>query len=471
MDKRAVTAVSALAAMAGITMATTGAPPPAARPAPAAADPPPRAVAHWRPLPVRPAVAGRTRAGAALALPGAGPTYPVRRMPWSRRAAAPPAVTHAFPPRTPTGVCADPRRPGTGEPLHAVRCGQAMWNNHRLTGDQAWLDRAVTQAEWLVARHRRHGAAWLHPQRVVDGRGRARLAYTGALHGEALTLFARLAGTTAQPRWRAAADGTFAALLLPPGGDRPVVSRVAGDRLWLDRGHDPGEALAGHLRALTGAYELWRLTADRRALQVVRAALATVHAHLRGAGADATAAVVPDLLHLADLTGHAGFRTAAARVWTQAPPAPLPGTVTLRGTVTGYRLRGGRPVAERRVRILPAAYPPLAWRGRLPGSTRVWLRVRGGPLRDLFVAEQPRTAYVRGLRQPLDLGAAVGVRLPAGTPLLRYSGGRLGEPVRTGGRRGVTVDRVATVNGAPYARLTAGQRDGGRWIALRHLGR
>ncbi|GGK27048.1 hypothetical protein GCM10010124_19640 [Pilimelia terevasa] len=461
MDKRAVAAVTTLAAMAGITVVAGSAPtPPAGRTVAPPGEAPPSAIARWRPLaaPV-PAARAARRAQPAVGMPTDGVRYPVRRLPWSLRAATTAEVATAFPPRTVTGVCTDPARGAAGDPLSAARCGQIMWNNYRLTGTQTWLDQAVTQAEWLVARHRRHGDAWFHPRGAAG-------TYSGVVQGEALTLFARLAGTTAQPRWRTAAEATFAALLAPPQPGRPATSRVVGRRLWLDSSTDPAAALAGHLEALTGAYELWRVTADPRALRLLRAGLATVRGHVAGALPGTSAALAPHLLHLAHLTGLDVFSLLAARAWTGAPLADQRGTVVLRGTVTGWVLRGGRPVPAGSVRLARPAYPALGWRGPLPGATGTWLRVRGGPLRDRFVREDPRTAYVRGMLLPLDLHPAVTTALRPGTPLPRYDRGGLGAAVAHLGRRNVTLDRVATIDSTPYARLAPGQPYGGRWVAL-----
>ncbi|GGJ84452.1 hypothetical protein GCM10010123_12630 [Pilimelia anulata] len=463
MDKRAVAAVTTLAALAGITVVAGTAP---TTPEPAAAppaEPPPSTIARWRPLaaraPVRPVLAGQST----IALPTDG-AYPVRRLPWSRRSAVADRVTTAFPARTVTGVCTDPDLGPGGDALAAARCGQAMWNNHRLTGAQTWLDQAVVQGEWLLARHRGYGEAWFHPRTVRGTGGRPSIRYSGLVQGEALTLFARLAGTTAQPRWRAAAEGTFAALLVPPRPGRPATGTLRAGRLWLDAEPDPAAALERHIEALTGAYELWRVTADPRALRVVRAALSTVHGVLAADRGLATAALTPHLLYLAELTGRVGFGLAAARAWTGA--GGTGGTVLLRGAVPGYVLRGGRPVRAGTVRFSPAARVPLAWRGRVPGSAAVWLRVRGGPLRGRFVPELPGTAYVRGALAPLDLRPTVTVGVRKGTRLLAggHAGVTAGGTARATAR--ATIDRVATIGGTPCGRLAGGQPHAGRWIAL-----
>ncbi|MDP9183710.1 MAG: hypothetical protein M3P04_13155, partial [Actinomycetota bacterium] len=105
-------------------------------------------------------------------------------------------------------------------PAAQARYGLALLESYRLTGDPHYLALAQAQADRLVSRRVIEAGAWFYPygydHRGPGGVVRKAPWYSGLGQGQALSLLTRLATVTGSPVYRAAADLTFASLLVPP---------------------------------------------------------------------------------------------------------------------------------------------------------------------------------------------------------------------------------------------------------------
>ncbi|GAA3758246.1 D-glucuronyl C5-epimerase family protein [Micromonospora maritima] len=173
---------------------------------------------------------------------------------------------------------------------------QAQWGlsnlaAYRLNGDQLFLDRAIANAQRNVDRRVESRGAWFYPYDFDLSRcaGRPLLRapwYSGMAQGEMLSLFVGLAEITGEAKWRTAADNTFLSLTLSASASAPWGSWVdPNGYLWLEEypvsaGTTGERVLNGHIFALYGVYDYWRLTADERAVAVFDGAASTVRRYL-----------------------------------------------------------------------------------------------------------------------------------------------------------------------------------------------
>ena len=156
-----------------------------------------------------------------------------------------------------------------------------MLRDNRLTGDPQYLAAAVANAERLLERAVTVDGALFFPYPFnwpLFGDGAlAAPWYSGMAQGIALAGFVRLFERTGETRWRTAADATFASFLVPKASGRPWVTTVDGDLLWFEEypWSPPNHTFNGHVFALYGIYDYWRLTRDPLVEALVRGGLAT----------------------------------------------------------------------------------------------------------------------------------------------------------------------------------------------------
>jgi hypothetical protein len=186
-----------------------------------------------------------------------------------------------------------------GQAQYALRSLDA----YRLTGTQAYLDRAIANAQRLVDRRvvvtrppvfgsykpYMFTTSWFYPYpfNFLCCQGDTTMGlhapwYSGMAQGEALSTFVRLFEATGDPAWRVAADATFASLLVEPSEDEPWVVWVDADsHLWLEEyprwpEETSERVLNGHIYAAFGLYDYFELTADPVALRLFDGAVTTV---------------------------------------------------------------------------------------------------------------------------------------------------------------------------------------------------
>lgn len=162
-------------------------------------------------------------------------------------------------------------------PVHLAQYGLAMVESHRAGGESEHLDRAISNAEELLA-----GATWegeslwfpyLFDYRLKGDDSMALPApwYSGMAQGQALSLMTRLYEETGDDRWLTAAEGVFAAFTPEFGDSTPAFSRTAAGCLWFEEyvaeGLPPTAVVNGHIYAVFGLYDYARLTGDTAAIE------------------------------------------------------------------------------------------------------------------------------------------------------------------------------------------------------------
>lgn len=320
-----------------------------------------------------------------------------------------------------TAASSSATRTSSARVTHPVRLAQGSFmlsNSYRKTGVQEYLDRAVTAANKLISIRVVVDDAWYFPYDfdfAVHGDTTQTLRapwYSGMAQGYALTAFVRLHELTGDPRWRVAADATFASLDRPPtGGGRPFVTWVdSAQNLWLEEYPRPGvtdseRVLNGHVFAAYGLYDYWQLTGSTRALHLLNGALTTVErlapAGFRRPGAASVYSLrharptvtyhpvhTGQLRYLFQLTHRSRFASYAMAYRTDFPYRMTAGTAVVRaGSRTAYRLDSARRVtATRTVRFTAQTSVRTDRRERVTRGP-VALRVSSGPLAGWWLRE------------------------------------------------------------------------------------
>lgn len=177
--------------------------------------------------------------------------------------------------RADTGTRAD-------HPVAYAQYGIESIEEYQRTGDKLWLDRAIRQADQLIAIHTTSRGAWWYPYNFpwtyFDRTMRAPW-YSGMAQGQALSLFVRLAEVTGDKTWDTAADNTFASFTLPYSATQPWVSLNIDNHLYFEEyaGNQPPLLVVnGHIYAAFGIYDYWQHTGNATAERYFDGAATTV---------------------------------------------------------------------------------------------------------------------------------------------------------------------------------------------------
>ncbi|MEI3846434.1 MULTISPECIES: cell wall-binding repeat-containing protein [unclassified Microbacterium] len=174
-----------------------------------------------------------------------------------------------------TGVRAD-------HPVAYAQYGISALMEFQEGGDPVWLDRAVRHAERLSQIRTERAGAWWFPYTfrwTYYQRTMLTPWWSGMAQGQALSLFVRLYEETGEERWRTAADRTWASFPQQRDGALPWQTMVDDGLLFFEEyagNQPPLLVFNGHVFALFGLYDYWRLTGDE-----------TVHRYLDGAATTA----------------------------------------------------------------------------------------------------------------------------------------------------------------------------------------
>ena len=382
-------------------------------------------------------------------------------------------------------------------PVAQAQYGLWLLDSYRLTGDPAYLDRAVAQAQRIIARRVVSGYAWFVPydfdfalhQDAATGLQRAPW-FSAMAQGQALSLFVKLLQVTGDQSYRAAADSTFLSFLARPSATRPWVAHVdAARNLWLDEfPHFPATGsdftLNGHLFASFGLYDYVVLTGDPRARLLwdgaVHTASAVIPAGIRTPGwisnyclahghpsARYHAVHIEQLLRLHTITGAPVFADLADALSDDYPMPAESGTVILaRGPRTAYAFTARGAIGAAVTRTLTTTLQvPFDRRQRMPGRG-IYYRVSSGTFAGRWVAEQPRVAvartpvgverYLLARRLVVPAGTVVGLAIDDGgsSSVVRAT---LPAPSR------FSVDARAWVRGVASVHVTSGAL-AGAWV-------
>ncbi|WP_344173903.1 D-glucuronyl C5-epimerase family protein [Pilimelia columellifera] len=300
-------------------------------------------------------------------------------------------------------------------PVAQAQYGLKLLYTYQVTNDPWFLDRAKRQARRLVAIHRSSRGAWWLPYRYVFplAGNRADLMrppwYSAMAQGQALSLFIRLAAVTGDASWRAAADVTFLSLTRPPAPTTAWVTWQDANRyLWLEEFPrypvaQRERVLNGHLFALYGLYDYWRLTANAVAAALFDGAATTAAVYVprwfRVPGGVSAYSLrtrtrseryhhihVNQLRHLHALTGVRTFAGLGEALHSDFPRPDVRRAVTFRAgrqvpfTRYGETMRPTRPVRFTR------ASAAMADQRRRVGSV-VYYRMATGAFRGRWVRE------------------------------------------------------------------------------------
>ena len=377
--------------------------------------------------------------------------------------------------------------------------GLANLGAYRVSGDQFFLDRALAQADRLVADRVVAGDAWFCPNPnpyYRHGFHTEPLAppwYSALSQGRALLFLSRLAEVTGDPVWRDAADHFFAAFLRKGPCSGPYVTMVdSHGYYWLQEwpwggGMKPDDTLNGHNSAAFGIYEYWVFTQDPRALALFRGAATTTQHYastFRQPGWISRYCLAYDihnplyhnihvhqLLTLHSMTGSDAFAHDADLFEADYPYPETSGTLRVTpGRYTAVRYSsGGAQTGQRTVTIKATLACHARGRQRFRGRG-VFIHATSGPFAGYWLQERPGRVYLRGVVVPLSYDPARPLRLAAGHTYtavdLDSSGAVLARSSLTADTAtSILVDRGAVVNGSPCVRLAQGDLTG-YWIKL-----
>ncbi len=173
-------------------------------------------------------------------------------------------------------------------PVRQAQYGIANLESYRITQDQRYLDRAIAQANRLVANKIISRGAWYLPY-PFDFALHSLAAdtlkapwYSGMAQGQALSLFVRLFQVTQDPQWMTAADGVAATFVNPPATGLPWVAQLdPSGWLWLEEYPESPASKSdftfnGHMFATLGLYDYYMQTQDAAIRRVYDGAVTTV---------------------------------------------------------------------------------------------------------------------------------------------------------------------------------------------------
>ncbi|MFI7428893.1 D-glucuronyl C5-epimerase family protein [Micromonospora sp. NPDC049836] len=381
-------------------------------------------------------------------------------------------------------------------PVAQAQWGLSNVRTYLVNRDRSYLDRAVAQAQRNLDRRVESRGAWWYPYEFdVPACGQLPVIqapwYSAMSQGQLLSLFVRLYQVTGDQKWREAADLTFASLLLPPGPGLPWASWVddAG-YLWLEEypvtpGVTGERVLNGHIFALYGVYDYWRLTADSRAVAIFDGAATTLSHYVptalrmpewvsRYAVGCPNAYIgyhalhIQQLLKVYEMSRSAVFASLADLLRDDYPPPTVTGTVVFAGgTHVGYTFNSTGAILEQKSLTLSRQSNANADQRIRVRGRGVYYRIQNGSLAGYFVAEEPGTRVLLG-------AVAMHTYAPQRTLLFSpgtYMGHRYGPAWTVAESRTYTFarasaapfDATAWVNGRLCYRITAGAY-AGLWL-------
>lgn len=194
-------------------------------------------------------------------------------------------------------------------PVAYAQYGISALAEHQRTGEDIWLTRALRHGERLEQIHTERDGAWYFPYLfdwTYTGKTLRAPWWSAMAQGEALSLFVRLYQETGDQRWKDAADSTWPSLTQPRSQGEPWATMTDEGLLVFEEyagNLPPLKVLNGHLFAMFGAYDYWRLTGDPAVLSYLDGAATT------------TLAVMPRLRVPGGVSYYCWQADCAQRVW------------------------------------------------------------------------------------------------------------------------------------------------------------
>jgi hypothetical protein len=374
-------------------------------------------------------------------------------------------------------------------PVIQAQDALAALNNYRLTGKAAYRNRAVLDAQRLVARRVVSDEAWYYPYRydfaLHGGSDVMRAPWFSAMaQGQVLSAFVRLNRVTGQQKWRDAAVATFNSFRNAPVKGRPSTVRIdTQNYLWLEEyprwpPTSSDRTLNGYVFAVFGLYDYLRLTGDPTAVALWNGGLVNARWHIqfryRNTGYisryclrhPSVLSVKYHHIHWHQMvslhasTGDAGWSRIADALRADYPPPAVRGRVLLMpGTHTGYRFdKNGAVTARQSISLSRRSSVHGNQRVRIKGRG-IYLRITSGSLAGYSVAENYLRARFAGVKASLTYPLPRTVRIPAGTwTAYRYSAGTVTarKTIRPTSATSAPFRRSATIDGRLQVLVTAG---------------
>jgi hypothetical protein len=384
-------------------------------------------------------------------------------------------------------------------PVAQAGYGLDNLESYVLTDKQLYLDRAKLQAERLMSEARNYGGGWYirYPFTfALHGFAEETLYapwYSGMAQGQALSLFVRLYEVTKDPRYKIAADGVYATFLLPRGKANPWTVFVdEKGHLWLEEyaGPHPDKTYNGHMFAMWGVWDYWRITQEETAKTLWQGALTTVaenfHQYLRVANwrshyckahLGRVDAGHYHHLHSSQLyktymmTRNYGFARYADLLTQDFPYERQNVTVGLvagRQDAVKFNANGG--VTERKTVQLPSAsQAPADRRTRVEGQPGLWYRVSAGIFAGWYLQENPQRALMRGQILRVAFYPARTATMAAGGTFTGYvfradGSVQSAQSYRPTAATNVAIGERAWWNGLQYLKISQGPL-AGHWVA------
>ena len=312
-----------------------------------------------------------------------------------------------------------------------------------LTSDQRYLDRAKAQAARLMEKADKIGTAWYLPYPFdfyLHGDPDDKMTapwYSSMAQGQAITLFARLYDVTQDEIYRNAADGVFASFLRPKATSTPWTVWVDSlNHLWLEEypGRAADRTLNGHMFAVFGMWDYWRLTQDERAKTLYQGALTTVVDYFNQYRNEKWISRyclthptvlsdkyhlihISELFHIFALTRGLAFARLADTLIADYPPPAVSGNVLFAaGTHEGVKFNSNGTVASRKnLTLSRASTAPSDQRIRIQGQPGLWYRITAGALAGHHVQEKYGIVTMQGRSVTLNYYPARKVTMTANT--------------------------------------------------------
>jgi hypothetical protein len=402
-------------------------------------------------------------------------------------------------------------------PVGQIQFGLGCISSYRVEQDPtrkaAFLQRAKAQADRLIAKRVETRGAWYFPYPFdfthAEHGGVAYKApwYSGMAQGEAVSLFAQLAGLQdgltedEKTLYKAAADGAFASLLRGDNAAPWVVNKDRAGYLWIQeypfKTAGTGDyTYNGMIFAMFGLWDYFQLTGNELAAQMYDGACTTMARYfslLRNPRwysyyCQTHRIPAPTYHHhhitlwqqLHWQTNSAVFAHQLDMLIEDVPPGVKSGSVIAiaAGTHTLYKLdtkadgswvkaKADKILATKKVAFAKATQAPIDVRRRIQGAG-VWYRISAGAYKGYWIGEAYPKVFLRGeyltvtYRAPRTLTIAANASVEA----IKFgTNGAVGtlKTVKYSEARSLQFDRRAMVNGRSMLRITS-EELAGYWI-------
>ncbi len=307
--------------------------------------------------------------------------------------------------------------------------------------------------------------------------------YSAMAQGQALSAFVRLYEVTGEQRYRIAADQLFASFKNLKSTGMPWTVNVDDEGyLWFEEyARDVGadRSVNGHIFAIYGLWDYYRITASEEAKQLFCGGVTAVHGHLqkfRNPGwisryslanpqylyASYHTVHVGQLYQLYNLTGSAHFAVAGDEFIEDYPASQHGGR--------GYLSRGvhktltvdssGTILDSREISLTAPESVSMSSRQRLKGHEGIWLKVASGTIGGRWVRETEGVSFVKLGTETYNFSPVRLVRFSKGTHR-GYQFNSLGQPSESKeftltAASAAHVSQRTVMNGVTYFRVVDG---------------